>query len=86
MGRTSRKQTAVDYADLQGLVRFGFGNMVEASYALLQIRNAAAARAWLRATPFTTAAELWKPTWLCIIASSPPWKRHFSMPVRASTA
>ena len=38
----------VDYADVQGLVRFGYGRMTEASYALLRVKDAAAARAWLR--------------------------------------
>jgi Dyp-type peroxidase family len=45
----------LDYADVQGLVRFGFGRLTQASYALLRIRDAAAARAWLRAAPVTTA-------------------------------
>ena len=37
-----------DYADVQGLVRFGYGHLKSASYSLLRIKNAAAARAWLR--------------------------------------
>ena len=51
--------SSVDYADIQGLVRFGFGSMTEACYFLLSIKDAAAARAWLRATlaQITTAEE-----------------------------
>ncbi len=45
-----------DYSDAQGLIRFGFGEMKEATYALLRVRNAAAARAWLRSASITSAA------------------------------
>ena len=45
----------VDYADVQGLVRFGYGTMPEASYALLRIKNVTAARAWLAEAPITSA-------------------------------
>lgn len=48
---------AVDYSDVQGLVRFGFGNMTEAVYLLLQVRNPAAARAWLEQAPVTSAVD-----------------------------
>ena len=49
--------SAVDYSDVQGLVRFGFANMSEAVYLLLRVRNPAAARAWLAQAPVTSAAE-----------------------------
>src|SRR5262245_50368804 len=45
----------VDYADVQGLVRFGYGHMTSASYALVKIKNAAATKAWLRTAPITSA-------------------------------
>ena len=45
----------VDYTDVQGLVRFGYKRMTQASYALTRVKNAAAARAWLRSAPVTTA-------------------------------
>jgi Dyp-type peroxidase family len=48
----------VDYADVQGLVRFGYKRMTEAAYLLVRIKDAAAARAWLRAAPVTSAAPL----------------------------
>ena len=47
----------VDYADVQGLVRFGYGHMTSAWYALVRIKNADAAKAWLRSAPITTAVE-----------------------------
>jgi deferrochelatase/peroxidase EfeB len=45
-----------EYGDVQGLARFGYRKMKEARYALLRIRSAEAARAWLRAAPVTSAA------------------------------
>ena len=47
----------VDYADVQGLVRFGYGRMTSASYALVRVKDVAAAKAWLRAAPVTNAME-----------------------------
>jgi len=40
--------TAVDFSDVQGLVRFGYGKMRGASYALLRVKNPGAACAWLQ--------------------------------------
>jgi Dyp-type peroxidase family len=51
----------VDYADVQGLVRFGYGHLTSASYALVRVKNAAAAKAWLRSAPVTTAVALKPP-------------------------
>jgi deferrochelatase/peroxidase EfeB len=45
----------VDFEDVQGLVRFGFGKLKAASYALAQIKNLDAARSWLRSASVTTA-------------------------------
>jgi Dyp-type peroxidase family len=50
--------TDVDFNDVQGLLRFGYGKMTQASYALLRVRDAAAARAWLRAAPVTSALTM----------------------------
>ncbi len=58
MGRASMRKSDVDYSDVQGLVRFGYGKMKGATYALLRIKDAAAARAWLRAAPFTSAMAM----------------------------
>jgi Dyp-type peroxidase family len=50
--------SAVDYSDIQGLVRFGYARLSEASFLLLNIRDARAARSWLTMAPVTTAVEL----------------------------
>ena len=49
---------AVDFNDIQGIVRFGYNRLTEASFLLLKIRDAAAARSWLAGAPVTTAVEL----------------------------
>lgn len=46
---------SIDYQDVQGLVRFGYGGLTEACYLLLRIRDGAAACAWCAATPVATA-------------------------------
>ncbi len=61
MGCPSMTQSEVDYSDVQGLVRFGYKLMKEASYVLLRVKDVGAARSWLRAAPVTSA-----------IAVSPP--------------
>jgi deferrochelatase/peroxidase EfeB len=48
----------IDDADVQGLVRFGYGDMTEACYYLLDVRDRAAARAWLSTAPVTTAVKV----------------------------
>jgi deferrochelatase/peroxidase EfeB len=48
----------VDYSDVQGLVRFGYAKLTEASFILLSIRDAAAARAWLSGAPVSNAVQL----------------------------
>lgn len=45
----------VDFADMQGLVRFGHGRLQGAEFLLLDVVEAGAARAWLRQAPVTTA-------------------------------
>ncbi len=51
----------VDYADVQGLVRFGYGKMTEASYVHLLVKDVAAARAWLRNARVSSAAAVTAP-------------------------
>jgi deferrochelatase/peroxidase EfeB len=51
-------RSAIEYGDVQGLVRFGYGSLTEACFFLLKIRDASAARAWLRTAPVSTAVEL----------------------------
>ena len=50
-------KSEIDYGDVQGLVRFGYKKMTEASYFLLRVRNLAAAQSWLRAAPIANATE-----------------------------
>src|SRR4029077_8824636 len=50
-----------DYTDVQCLVRFGYKKMTKASYALLRVKDAALARAWLRSAPVTSAVEVKPP-------------------------
>jgi deferrochelatase/peroxidase EfeB len=45
----------IDYADVQGLVRFGYGQMTSALYVLVRVKNADAAKAWIHSAPVTTA-------------------------------
>ena len=51
----------VDYADVQGLVRFGFGRLTQATSALLRVRDVPAARTWLRSAPITSAVTMQPP-------------------------
>ena len=51
----------VDYADVQGLVRFGYGHMTSASYVLVKIRNSAAAKSWLRSASITSSVAMKPP-------------------------
>ena len=53
--------TAIDFSDVQGIVRFGYGRLTEASYTLLRIKDAGAARAWLRSAPIGSAVTLDSP-------------------------
>ncbi|MDS9469793.1 hypothetical protein RGQ15_19730 [Paracoccus sp. MBLB3053] len=46
---------AVDFADIQGLARFGHGRLRAAEFLLLEVAAPDAARAWLRSAPLTTA-------------------------------
>ena len=45
----------VDYADVQGLVRFGYGHLTSACYALVRVKDKTAAKAWLHSAAVTTA-------------------------------
>ncbi|HUF56761.1 MAG TPA: hypothetical protein VMM55_09405, partial [Thermohalobaculum sp.] len=47
--------TAIEFADIQGLARFGHGRLKAAEFLLLDVADADAAREWLGAAPVTTA-------------------------------
>jgi Dyp-type peroxidase family len=51
----------VDYADIQGLVRFAYKRMTEACYLLIRIKDRSVARSWLSNAPATSAIELERP-------------------------
>ena len=51
----------VDMKDIQGIVRFGYSALTEACFLLLTVRDATAARAWLKSASVTTAEKLSKP-------------------------
>jgi Dyp-type peroxidase family len=53
----SASLNSVDLADIQGIVRFGYKYMTEASYVLLEIKDAGAARVWLGSAPISSARE-----------------------------
>jgi len=47
----------VDFADVQGLVQFGYGKLTDACYYLLEIADPVAASNWLRAASVATAVR-----------------------------
>ena len=49
---------AVDYSDVQGLVRYGYSSLNEACLLLLTIRDVNAARSWLTEAPISNAIQL----------------------------
>lgn len=51
--------SAVDFNDVQGIVRYGYGAQAEACYYLLRVKDATAARTWLLGAPVTNA--VWPP-------------------------
>jgi deferrochelatase/peroxidase EfeB len=75
------RQSEVDYDDVQGIVRFGYKRMTEATYALVRVRNVAAARAWLRSAPITSAAERQPPPSTAIhVAFTAPGLQSLGIP------
>jgi len=61
MGGPSVTARAVDFSDVQGLVHFGYKSLTEATYALLRIKNPAAARSWLQRAPVSSGARMKRP-------------------------
>ncbi len=51
----------LDFDDVQGLLRFGFGGMHRACFYIVRIRDVGAARSWLAAAHVTTARVLQPP-------------------------
>jgi Dyp-type peroxidase family len=70
-----------DYADVQGLVRFGYKKLTDATYLLLRIKDAAAARAWLRSAPVANAVSVSPaPSTALQIAFTAPGLRALGVP------
>ena len=55
MGGAAVTPGAVDFRDVQGVVRFGYKHLKAARYAVLGVRQPAAARAWLAQAQVTSA-------------------------------
>ncbi len=53
---TSQQKSLVELDDMQALLRFGHGRLVESCFMLLTVADARQARAWLSAASFTNAA------------------------------
>ena len=51
----------MEFGDVQGVMRFGYNALTEASFLLLRIRDARAAAAWLASAPVSNAIKLDKP-------------------------
>lgn len=78
MGRIVMSE--VDYADVQGLLRFGYGHMNSASYALVRVKNVDVAKAWLRAAPVTNAVSQTQPPKIALnIAFTAPGLRALAV-------
>jgi deferrochelatase/peroxidase EfeB len=58
MSGANATTSAVDFSDIQGLVRFGYGPLGDACFILLNIRDASAARSWLATAPIASAQDL----------------------------
>ena len=56
-GGGRRSLPAIDFADMQGLVRFGHGKLTEACFLLLEVADRDAARRWLQSAPVTSALK-----------------------------
>jgi deferrochelatase/peroxidase EfeB len=78
---TTTNSSEVDYADVQGLVRFGYKRMTKARYELLRVKNAAAARRWLFSAPVTSAVAMDPPPKTALhIAFTAPGLRAIGLP------
>lgn len=80
MAGTAVMRGEVDYADTQGLVRFGYKRMTEAVYLLARVTNAEAARAWLRSVPITSAVAGNPPSTALQVAFTAPGLQALGVP------
>ncbi len=74
-------RSAVEYGDVQGIVRFAYKHLTDACYFLLRIADPTAARAWLRCAPVTSAAEVSPPPAAALqVAFTAPGLRALGVP------
>ncbi len=76
----------VEFDDMQGLIRFGHGRLVEAEFLLCMVDDADAARSWLRDAPVTSAATLDSPPQTALqIAFTASGLAAFGLPTEATS-
>lgn len=68
-----------DFSDVQGLLRYGYKHHTESAFALLRVRNRAAARAWLASARVGTGAKGPLPRTVLQIAFSAPGLRELGV-------
>ena len=73
-----------DFSDVQGLLRFGYKHHTESAFALLRVRNRAAARAWLASAQVGTGAKGPLPKTLLQIAFSAAGLRELGVPAHVT--
>ena len=78
--------TEFDFSDVQGLLRFGYKHHTESAFALLRVRNRAAARAWLASAQVGTAAKGPLPKTVLQIAFSADGLRELGVPASVLSA
>ena len=77
----STDTTTVDFREIQGIVRFGYGRLTEAVFLLVNIRNVAAAKRWLASAPFSNAVALEAaPATALQVAFTFPGLQHLGVP------
>jgi deferrochelatase/peroxidase EfeB len=76
----------IEFADVQGLLRFGYKHHTESAFALLRVHNRAAARAWLATAPVGTAARGPLPPTVLQIAFSAPGLHELGVPDAVTSA
>ena len=75
-----------DFSDVQGLLRFGYKHHTDSAFALLRVRNRAAARAWLASAQVGTGAKGPLPKTLLQIAFSAAGLRELGVPAHVTAA
>ena len=59
--QTTKSATPLEWDDMQGLLRFGFKHLTQASFLLLRVKDCDAARAWLAGASITSAVTAMPP-------------------------